>query len=127
MFTHSSAAYGSKIVIDLIGEIIYFPAWWYSRGLVNTAKYLLKFISDKEKSWGLFLWAKNIFRPMYAQRDWQGVLISVFMRIIQIIIRSIIMLFWCLVAIMIFIFWLILPPLVFFEILYQLNFFNLFN
>lgn len=34
------------------------------------------------------VWIKNIFVPMFGQHDWQSRLISVFMRLVQIIGRS---------------------------------------
>jgi hypothetical protein len=64
---------------------------------------------------------------MYGQRDWQGVLISIFIRFIQIIFRSIIMLFYIVISLAILLFWIFLPLLVFFEILFQLNLFKLFT
>jgi hypothetical protein len=126
MLTQNSAAYSIKILAEIIGDILYFPIWWYSRGLVDAVMGLANFLSNKQKAWALLVWIKNIFKPMYAQRDWQGVLISIFMRLVQIFFRAIIMLGWSLFAMIGLLFWIALPPLVFFEIIYQLNLFNLF-
>ncbi len=56
---------------------------------------------------------------MYAQYDWQGTLISFFVRLVQIIFRSIFMLFWLILSLAVIIFWIILPPLVVYEIIFQ--------
>ncbi len=119
MLSNNFAVYGTKIIAELIRDIIYFPLWWYSRGLVLTTKGLIEFLAARQKSLGLLVWVKNIHRPMYGQRDWVGKLISFFMRLIQVIVRSIIMLFWVAVVFIFLCFWLALPPLVIIEIIYQ--------
>lgn len=111
--------YSGKIVIDLMWDVLYFPAWWYSRGLLNLLLGLKNFLRDKEKALALVVWVKNIFRPMYAQYDWQGMLISFFMRLVQIIFRSLVMLFWLIVSLAAVIFWILLPLLVIYEIIFQ--------
>jgi len=120
MLTNNFAFYSLKILSELANEIIYFPVWWYSRGLINLMAILKKFLINKEKSLALLVWIKNIFRPMYGQYDWVGVLISFFMRIFQIIVRSLMMIFWLIIALLIFCFWLILPFLVIYEIIFQI-------
>ena len=110
----------TKVFIEIIRDILYFPVWWYSRGLVYLSASLWHFLVNRQKGLALGVWVKNIFRPMYAQTDWQGVLISIFMRIVEIIIRSIAMLFWVIVAIVGFLLWIILPVFVIYEIIFQL-------
>lgn len=121
MITNNSILYSAKILGEVGRDILYFPAWWYSRGLLLLAKKLIIFLSNREKSLALLIWIKNIHRPMYGQYDWQGMLISFFMRIVQIIFRSIIMLFWLIITLIIFCSWIILPFLVIYEIIFQLN------
>jgi len=120
MLTHNTALYGSKIIGELIISIIYFPLWWYTKGLMNVLFYLQKFITNKEKSLAFFVWLKNIFRPMYGQYDWQGRIISVLVRTIQVIIRGIILLVWVIFSIILFLVWIFLPALITYELFYQL-------
>ncbi len=120
MLTNNFAWYSVKILSELVNEIIYFPAWWYSKGLINLLAILKKFLINKEKSLALSVWIKNILRPMYGQFDWVGMLISFFMRLFQIIVRSLMMIVWLLLAFFILCFWLILPLLVIYEIIFQL-------
>ncbi|MDD5031758.1 MAG: hypothetical protein PHR36_01800 [Patescibacteria group bacterium] len=120
MLTNNFGLYAGKILVDLVGDIIYFPLWWYSRGLKQTLIKLKNFLANKEKSLALFVWIKNIFRPMYAQYDWAGILISFFVRLFQIVVRGIFMLFWLVLAILAFGLWLILPILSVYEIIFQL-------
>lgn len=119
MLTNNLGLYAGKILVDLIRDIIYFPFWWYSRGLKQLLIKLKDFLVNKEKSLALFVWIKNIFRPMYAQYDWAGILISFFVRLFQIIIRGIFMLGWLALALSALCLWLILPILAVYEIIFQ--------
>ena len=121
MLIHNSAVYGTKILAELAGSIIYFPLWWYSRGLVITIRSLKKFIINREKSLALLVWLKNIHRPMYGQYDWQGRVISFVMRLAQIIARGAIMIFWLMFALAIFLLWVMLPFVVLYNIYWQLT------
>lgn len=108
------------IIGELAIDIVFFPFWWYSLGLLKTAGRLTDFLAEREKSLALFVWMKNLFVPMYGQYDWQGRLISFFIRLAQIIFRSVILLFWVAVAAAAFLFWLAFPALVVYEIYWQL-------
>ncbi|MDD4271400.1 MAG: hypothetical protein PHF50_01190 [Patescibacteria group bacterium] len=117
--SNSFIFYSLQIFAELIRDVLYFPLWWYGRGLVNLVKGVGHFLADKQKALALYVWIKNIFRPMYAQYDWQGMLISFFMRLVQIIFRSIVMLFWLILSLAIIIFWILFPVLVIYEIIFQ--------
>lgn len=119
MFSNNFILYSGKIIVELMYDILYFPVWWYSRGLLNLLMGLKSFLLNKQKGLALFIWIKNIFRPMYAQYDWQGLLISFFMRLIQIIFRSLIMLVWFAVSLAVITFWILSPVLVIYEIIFQ--------
>lgn len=112
--------YSGKIIAELAYDILYFPLWWYSRGFLNLLLSLYNFLTDKQKSLALLVWLKNIFRPMYGQYDWQGMLISFFIRLVQIIFRSLILLFWLIVVVAVALAWLVLPLFVVYEIILQL-------
>ena len=83
------------------------------KGLINFLKY-------REKGLALRVWVKNFWKPMYGQHDWQGRLISIFMRLVQIIFRSIVMLFWMIVAGLLLVAWVIIPLIIVYEIFFQL-------
>jgi len=110
MFNHNFLVYSGQIFIQILGEIIYFPFWWYGAGCLRTARHLWAFLGNQEKSLGFTVWLKNIFVPMYGQRDIAGRFISFFMRLIQIIFRGAVLIIWLVVVFFIFIFWLALPP-----------------
>ena len=119
MATNSFIFYSLQILAELVRDIIYFPLWWYSRGLINRLLGVKDFLVNKQKSLALLVWLRNIFRPMYAQNDLAGTLISFFVRLAQIIFRSAFLLFWSVLAVLVVAAWLLLPLLAVYEIIFQ--------
>ncbi len=120
MVANNFVFYGTKIASETALNIVYFPLWWYWRGLFMIVGKLAGFLSSRQQSLALFVWIRNIFRPMYGQSDWQGILISIFMRVIQIILRTIAMLFWLVVGLLLLVAWILLPPFIIFQLYFQL-------
>jgi len=110
----------TSAILALPRDLLYFPIWWYTRGLVRFAQSFGKSLRFKWQELGVGVWVKNLFVPMFGVRDIAGRLISFFMRLVQIIFRSLIMLFWMILSLAAFCFWLVLPPLVIYEIIFQL-------
>lgn len=125
MIRNNLPMYAGKIAADIIGSILYFPLWWYSRGFLQFTGGVVGFLSDRQRGLALWVWIKNIHKPMYGQTDWQGRLISLFMRIVQIILRSIAMFFWCIIAAILVLAWILVPLFIFYHILFQLGLFEL--
>jgi len=104
------------LFVDLIGEIVRFPFWWYSQGTKKAALFCWRKIKGAEESLALKVWVVNIFKPMFGQHDLQGKLISFFIRVIQIIFRSILMLFILILYWLIFVIWLVIPIFIIYQI-----------
>jgi hypothetical protein len=119
--SNSLVFYSLKVIAELTGDIFYFSLWWYTRGLAKLFFGLKNFLADKQRALALLVWLKNIFKPMYAQYDWQGILVSFLVRSAQIIFRSIIMLFWLALTLLALALWLLLPPFAVYEIIFQLT------
>lgn len=66
------------VIVDLIGDFLYWPIWWYTKGLYQTIFYSLNQIIHLEEMLGLRIWVKNLFTPMFGQYDMAGRLISFF-------------------------------------------------
>ncbi len=62
--------------------------WWYTKGLSSVSHWYRFVIVRGNARLGVLLWIKNIFVPMYGQRDWQGRAVSIGVRIAQIIGRG---------------------------------------
>ena len=119
MISNNSILYTIKILLEIARDFIFFPVWWYSVGLYRFLTALFNFLKGVEKSLALSVWIKNIFKPMFGQSDWQGRLISIFIRIVQIIARSIVMFIVLIFVACLFALWIIFPLLVIYEIIFQ--------
>lgn len=104
------------VMIDLIGDVLYWPIWWYTKGLKKAVFYCLKEIGDQEERLGLTIWVKNIFTPMFGQYDIEGRIISFFARLIQIIIRSMIFIILVTLILILFLAWIFVPVIIFYQI-----------
>ncbi len=120
MLNHNFLTYTGKIILQIAGEILYFPVWWYSVGFIRTVKSVFRFWRAREESLGFSVWLKNIFVPMYGQRDMASRIISFVMRFIQIIFRGIVLLIWLGIILAILIIWLVFPILLFLGLVFQL-------
>jgi hypothetical protein len=100
------------VLLDTLREILYFPAWWYGVGLRKTAASRFGNIKSMEMRLGLKIWLKNIFKPMFGQYDIPGKIISFFMRIFQIIVRTLILIFWSVLMLGLILVWICLPLIV---------------
>jgi len=110
----------SVILIDVGKTILYFPVWWYSQGLLNVLKGGLNMIRDFEQTLGFFIWLKNLFVPMFGQRDISGRIISVFLRFFQIIVKGIILLIFSVLVFAFYLIWLVLPIFIIYQIIIHL-------
>lgn len=77
------------IAVDFLGSILWFPLWWYTSGLKKLALRFWAGLQYRISSYGLRIWIKNLFVPMYGQYDLQGKVVSFFMRFVVLIGRSI--------------------------------------
>jgi len=121
MFKHNFLTYSVQIILQIIGEILYFPVWWYSVGLGRLILGLADFWHGREQGLGFLIWAENIFVPMYGQRDIASRIISFVMRLIQIIIRGAALLCWLAALLAVLAVWLVLPVAIFLALVWQVT------
>lgn len=74
---------------ETVGSIIRFPIWWYTDGLIETVRWCMRGLRYRWQSAGLSVWLANFFVPMYGQHDLAGRLVSVVMRFVVLVGRSI--------------------------------------
>lgn len=101
-----------QLFLDAIGDIVYFPVWWYTKGLKFFSLKILNLLRSGNESLAPGVWLKNIFVPMYGQYDWQGRLISILVRAVQIFFRGIALIAWCLVCLAFLAVWFVFPLVV---------------
>ncbi|MFA5644187.1 MAG: hypothetical protein WC928_01515 [Patescibacteria group bacterium] len=104
--------YLGKVLAQFLLEVVYFPLWWYSVGLVRLVKVLLKFLGERWLVIGAGVWLKNLFVPMYGQVDFASRAISFFIRLIQIFFRFVFYIFFILFSFFILFLWTVLPPVI---------------
>ena len=107
-----------RLLLELILDVLYFPIWWYTRGALHAMQWCLNIFRSGNATLAPGLWLTNIFTPMFGQYDWQGRIISFFMRFVNVIGRSIALFFWFLLCIVLFLIWLCLPILMIYSIYY---------
>lgn len=71
--------------------LAYFPIWWITIGVKYASFFFKTNLSKITRRSALLVWIENWFNPMFGQYDFQGRLISFFLRTFQIIFRF---LFW---------------------------------
>lgn len=106
-----SASLARFLFQDLFGSIIYFPAWWITRGFSYFINGYLSFLVRMQHRLAVGLWIKNIFTPMYGQYDAAGRIISFFMRSFQILARGAGFLIVAVVASVAIFIWVLLPAI----------------
>jgi len=117
--TKSLLIYAPKIIFDFIIDLMYFLPWWYSRGLAQMIKKIWYFLHAKEQELAILVWLKNINKPLYDEYSWKNSIKSVILRIGQIILRLIILIFWAVVSFLGVLTYAFLPLLIIWEIIYQ--------
>lgn len=105
------------VFADIIGDVVYFPVWWYSRGALRMLRALHAGMRRTLARLAIGVWIRNFFVPMYGAYDIQGRIISVLVRFFQIIVRSAAALFWFALRSALFLAYLVLPPFIVWMIL----------
>lgn len=111
------------ILTEFFLDILYFPVWWYTKGLSRIASYCVENIVRHERRLALRIWLQYLFKPMYGDYTKEGRIISFFMRVIVMVAKLVVMVLWVFYTGILFIIWLILPLVFIYFILFQL--FNL--
>jgi hypothetical protein len=107
---------GKAVFYDVGGGLVAAPIFWYTRGLADAGKWCVRFWKDGWNRFGLGVWVKNLFIPMYGQTDITGRLISFFMRLVEIVGRFIIMIVWAVFTVAFFVFYVGAPLFAVYEL-----------
>ncbi len=100
-----------RLLAETFLDFLYFPFWWYTVGTYRAWLWCFEKMSAGNDYLAPGLWLRNIFVPMYGQYDWEGRIISFFMRLFQVITRSLVLFVWVILCFCLFLFWLALPIL----------------
>ena len=105
--------------VDLIGGVLNFPLWWYTRGLKITAQFCFGSVQSQWQALGLSVWLKNLFVPMYGETAISGRIISFFTRVGVLVGKSIFLAIWSVFMVVAFAAYLILLPFLIINIVYH--------
>ncbi|MEK7665325.1 MAG: hypothetical protein AAB337_00400 [Patescibacteria group bacterium] len=104
-------------LLEFVQSFVFVPIWWYTRGLGQMARFVARSVGDYESSLAVGVWLKNIFVPMYGSHDIAGRIISFFVRVAQIVGRSLFLLVYASAMLFLLLLYIIIPIVVAIEIL----------
>ena len=96
---------------ETVGDILLFPIWWYTTGMVRVAKKLLSEWVDIEEWLSLRILLKNMFRPMFADYSKTGRLISFGLRVFLVTTKGLVLVAWTVIELVLMAAWIIVPAL----------------
>lgn len=96
--------------LEQIRELLYLPLWWYTTGLRETIGKLLRSIKGSVRYFGVDVWSRNIFVPMYGDESVTGRSMSFIVRLAVLVFRSLGVVAWVIfAAILAFTYVIVLP------------------
>ncbi|HSR88895.1 MAG TPA: hypothetical protein VLK22_00655 [Candidatus Udaeobacter sp.] len=101
-----------RLLIETVLDVIYFPIWWYTKGAAHALRWCFNLLKTGNENLAPGLWLANLFVPMFGQFDIQGRIVSFFMRLVQILARTVALAVWLTLCLVLFLVWLALPVLV---------------
>jgi hypothetical protein len=112
------------IFVEVLWDIVYFPIWWYTKGLARVARYCWQSVyTQAKRRLALGVWLSSMFKPMYGDYTVEGRIISGVMRFFVLIWKLILLVLWMIVLFAVLVLWIILPVAIVYYFLYQV--FNL--
>lgn len=103
-------AVAQLLFVDLVGSVVWFPVWWYTKGLQKVIDAASAAVWYRVRSYALVIWIKNFFVPMYGEYDIWGRIISLMMRIVVLVYRLIALTVEIVVYFIGIALWVFLPP-----------------
>ncbi len=119
MAKNAAKAATKYIIVEVVLDIVYFPVWWYTKGLAKLARFCFESVERMAGNLSLGIWMKNMFTPMFGQYDWQGRLISFMMRTVMLVYKFIVFIIWLAIILILFVGWVAAPLVVVYYIFYQ--------
>lgn len=102
----------SKLLFrDFVGSLFWFPIWWYTTGIMRVVAGSFRTLVFRWREYGLQIWLRNFFVPMYGEYDITGRLVSVLVRFAVLIARLVAIVAEALFYVIISIAWIVAPVL----------------
>jgi len=110
-----------EFILEPIISILYFPIFWYSKGLVKFFKSLISTLKEVSPPFVLKILIANLGKPMYGDYSREGRIISFFMRLIHLFLIFLKTFLVFLILFLIFLIYLFLPVIIIYEIICNFN------
>ena len=98
-----------SIFLDPLINVLYFPVWWYSAGLIKKGQNIGQRVKKLANFLGLKIMLVNLFRPMFGEYSRSGRIISFFMRCVLLIWRLFLFIIGTIGLGILFLIWIFLP------------------
>lgn len=123
METFGRGTIGSVGVVldEVLVRAVRFPLWWYSGGLVEFGRRVLRAEAEWLERLGLRILLTNLFTPMFGDYSRSGRVISFFMRIVLLVVKGVFAVVLTVVLLAVFALYLALPAVVVAQLVYQLG------
>ena len=112
--------FSRSIILDALENILYFPVWWYGRGLKKRAVGFTRSVSGLAHNLALKIMFTHIFAPMFGETSKSGRIISFFMRYALLSWRLFLFLLGTIGLLLLLIIWVALPAVAVWQIIIKL-------
>ncbi|MFH0819113.1 MAG: hypothetical protein V1898_03925 [Patescibacteria group bacterium] len=109
------------IAKDIVGNVFYFPIWWYTAGAFKILRRIKNDIQSFARELSIGILFRYLFKPMYGLTDFWSRVISFMVRIVHFAVLLIVTIIWVLILLFLFLIWLALPLFVVYNLLYQIG------
>lgn len=99
----------STLVKEEAISILEYPVWWYTKGFRALLRWVEEGLVYRWKSYSIGLWLRHITLPMYGEYSIWGRAVSLFMRVVVVIGRSIAWTAEALVYLLFIVIWIVWP------------------
>ncbi len=98
------------ILRELVGELLYWPVWWYTTGLRLAWRRMQSQVIRMYDRLGTRYLFSNMGRPMYGDYTRSGRVISFFFRLLLVGWSLLVLSVWGLFAALLFLLWIVIVP-----------------
>lgn len=116
------------IAKDIIWNTVYFPIWWYTRGILRILEMMKHQVLSLARTLHLPTLFKYLLKPMYGYTDIISRIISFYVRIVQFMVLMVFTLVVVIGLLILLVIWIAAPLLVLYGIAFHLGWieFNLY-
>lgn len=107
------------VFIDVIGNIFYFPIWWYSKGLLRVILWYKNGITDFANYLAIPILFKSLFKPLFGMNDIVSRIISIVLRFVYFFVLMIVMVIYLILLTVFVLAYMLLPLFIAYNIIYQ--------